>query len=255
MLRLTPDSQPPATQFVGAAAGVPSRTVVFTLGALASIALLTYGLVYIIAMPAVTPGMLVSGSFESVAFGRTAMALQIWAVAVYAFSSLPLNVLFSIRQYRVSPAGIVLGACAICLGLIMQIMNVLPGMAQYLYPGKLVAPPPEMVAYLRQTTWIRFASLDVAAFTLIFIAGLIYAAIFRRSRPLLAYVLVGSVAVFLLHLPFLWIAPRVAVTLMGLSVCIPAVAPLIYAQMAVEVHERKAKPDPPETGRQCATAI
>ncbi len=237
MLELIRNTQAAGPRVFGPGAVVPSRTVVFTLGALASIALLTYGLVYVIAVPAVTPAMLMSGSFESVAIGRTAMALQIWAVVLYAFSSLPLNVLFSIRQYRVSPAGVVLGACATCLGLIMQIMNMLPGLAQYLYPGKLVAAPPEMVPYLRQTTWIRFASLDVAAFTLIFIAGLIYAAIFWRLRPLLAYVLVGSVAVFLLHLPFLWLAPRIAVMLMGLSVCIPAVAPLIYAQMAVEVFE------------------
>lgn len=212
----------------------PSRAVVFTLGALASLALITYGLVYVFAIPAVTPAMLMSGSFESLKVGRLAMGLQIWAVAVYALASLPLNVLFSIRQYRVSPAAIVLGACATCLGLIMQIMNSLPSVAQWLYPGHILAPPPDLAPYLRQANWIRFASLDVAAFTLIFIAGLIYAGVFWRTHRLLAYVLVGCVAVFLLHLPFLWIAPRLAVILMGLSVCIPAIAPLIYAQMTVE---------------------
>lgn len=186
---------PTGPPLAGAGTGVPSRTVVFTLGALVSIALLTYGLVQVIAIPAVTPAMLMSGSFEPVAIGRTATGLQTCAVVLYAFSSLPLNVLFSIRQYRVSPAGIVLGAGATCLGLIIEIMNMLPGLAQFLYPGKL-PPPPEMVSYLRQTTWIRFASLDVAAFTLIFIAG-------------------------------------IGVMLMGLSVCIPAVAPLSYARMAV----------------------
>ena len=221
-------------------APAPSRAVVFTLGGLASLALITYGLVYVFAIPAVTPAMLMSGSFESLKVGRVAMGLQIWAVAVYAFSSLPLNVLFSIRQYRVSPAAIVLAACASCLGLIMQIMNSVPSLAVWLYPGQIIAPSPDMAPYLRQSNWIHFASLDVAAFSLLFIAGLIYAGVYWRTRRLLAYVLVGTVVVFLLHLPFLWIAPRVAVILMGLSVCVPAIAPLIYAQMTVEEPQQTA---------------
>lgn len=210
------------SQTSSANVSLPSRSVVFTLGALASIALLTYGLVYVFAIPAITPAMLISGSFQSIQIGQVAMALQILAVLVYAFSSLPLTMLFSIRQYRVSPAGIVLAGCAMCLGLILQIQNMLPGLAQHFYPGKLIMPPPEMVPYLNQSTWIHFASLDVTAFTLIFIAWLIYAGIFWRKRRLLAYVLVGSVVVFLLHLPILWIAPRIAVILMGMSICIPA---------------------------------
>lgn len=216
------------------APATPSRAIVWTLGAMSSIALLAYGLVYMLAMPGVTVQTLVSGSFGSLSIGRAAIVVQTCAAALYAFSSLPLCVLFSVRQYRFSPAGIVLGACASCLGLTMQILNMVPGMARYVYPGKPIAPPAEMAAWVSQSEWIHFVSLDVAAFTLIYVAGLIYAAIYWRSRRILAYTLVASPIVFLLHLPVLWVAPRAAVMLMGLSVCIMAIAPLIYAPMALE---------------------
>jgi len=211
-----------------------AKWVVYAFGICASAGLLAYGLVYIFAMPAVTPEMLISGSFGTLHIGPAAIAIQMWAVVIYAFASLPLNVMFTIRQYRASPVGMVMAACLTCLALTMQITNGLPGLAMYLYPAKLIPPPADMPAYLAQANWIRFASLDVAAFTMLFVAGLIYAAVFWRTHRVLALVLVGSVVVFLLHLPVLWIAPRMAVAMMGLSVCIPACAPLIYSKMAVE---------------------
>jgi len=211
-----------------------SRPGVLTLGALAGLGLLVCGLGYVITLPRITPGMLVTGSFAGVATSRLFALTQTCSILTYACALLPLTVMFSVRQFRAHPFGIVFAGCAMAVALLIEILNNLPGLAMQLLPAPVVAPPAEFAPYVRQMEWTRYASQDVAAFTMIFVAGLVYAAIYRRRRPLLAYAFLGSVAAFLLHVPFLWISPAVAVFLMGLSICLPAATPVILARLTVE---------------------
>lgn len=211
-----------------------ARTPLLLLGGLSTLGIFGCGLSYLIALPPVTPAMLLSGSFESLPVGRGFGALQSASILLYAFALLPISMALSVRHYRLNPIGMIVAGCITALSVVMEILNNLPVLTAQLYPAPLASPPPELVAYLRQAAWIRYLSLDVAGFTLAFGAVLLYGALFRRHRRLLAWVAVGSVAVFFLHLPFLWISPTVAVALMGLSICIAGCTPLIYAQLASE---------------------
>jgi hypothetical protein len=211
-----------------------ARAPLLVCAGLSSLGILGCGVSYLIALPAVTPAMLVSGSFQSLSLSRAFGLVQSGTVLLYAAALLPVAVALSIRQYRVNPFGIVLGGCIWVLSLAIEVFNTLPTLAVRLYPGRLIAPPAEMLPYLQQTQWIRFLAFDVAGFTLGFVAALIFAFVFRRREPRLAWLAVGSVAVFLLHLPFLWFSPVAAVALMGASICIAAATPLLYARLAAE---------------------
>lgn len=211
-----------------------ARKPLLLLGGLSTLGVLVCGLSYLIALPPVTPAMLLSGSFDSLPVGRGFGALQAGSVLLYAFTLLPVGVALSVRHYRINPAGMIIGGCITGVSVLMEIFNNLPALTALLYPAALVPPPPELAACLRQAAWIRYVSFDVAGFTLAFAAGLLYAVIFRRKQSLLAWIAIGSVGIFLLHLPFLWISPTVAVALMGLSICLAGCTPLIYARLASE---------------------
>lgn len=208
-----------------------SPAPLYACAGLSSFGVLSCGLSYLIALPPVTPAMLVSGSFGSLAAGRVFGIVQSGTVLLYALALLPVAAALTIRQYRVNPFGIFLGGCISCLSVVLEVINTLPALTAQLYPASLLAPPPEMAAYVRQTQWIRFVSFDVAGFTLGFVAALLYAFLFRRQESRLAWVAIGTVAVFLLHLPILWVSPVVAVALMGVSICIGAAPPLLYARL------------------------
>jgi hypothetical protein len=209
-----------------------ARAPLLVCASLSSLGILGCGVSYLVALPPVTPAMLVAGSFESLAVGRGFGIVQSGTVLLYALALLPVVVALAIRQYRVHPFGIVLGGCIWVLSLVIEVFNTLPTLALRLYPAPLIAPPAAMLPYLRQTQWIRFLAFDVAGFTMGFVAALVFAVVFRRREPRLAWLAVGSVAVFLIHLPFLWISPVVAVALMGASICIAAATPLLYARLA-----------------------
>lgn len=220
--------------------GRSGRLALLLLGALATAAVAAYGLGYVLALPRVTPGMLLSGSFDTVALPRWFGLMQTAAVLLYSASLLPVTVALTLQRYRSAPVALVIGGSATCLALVMEVFNNLPVLVQHLYPGELIAAPAALLPYVRQTSWIRFAAFDVMAFTLLFAAALLYAAVFRREQPLLIWAAVGSVVVFVAHLPLLWVAPGLGAGVMGLSICLGACVPLLLAILAIGPHALQA---------------
>ncbi len=205
------------------------------LGCLAAIGLAGYGLAYIIVMPAVDPGGFIPQ--EAGATGGAPAGFGIWLAAfilLYAFAFLPVVVLFTIRQYKTNPYALVPGGCLMCLSLIIEIINNLPLLAAGIQPVRLAEIPVEVALYLRQMETIRYLSFDVAGFSLAYAAIFVYALVYFKTQRLLAYVILGSIALFILNVPCLWFSPNAAVILMALSVLAFAFVPVRLAWLAAE---------------------
>jgi hypothetical protein len=140
----------------------------------------------------------------------------------------------TIKQYSTHPCAVVLACCLICTSLVIEIVNNLPIIAAWIYPGKLENIPPDVLLYLRQMETLRFLSYDVAGFTLAYAAFFCYALVYFRTRRALSVTIWGSIVAFIANVPFLWIAPNVAIILMAVSIFAFASVPIFLARMAVE---------------------
>lgn len=150
---------------------------------------------------------------------------------VYASALLPLVLLYATAGLRRRPVSTAVIASALSVAALIEIVTYLPVLALQLHP--VPAPPPTLAETLRQTAWIRFVAFDIAGFAIAFGAGSACAIIYRRRFPYLACAFLGSIAVFLLHLPLLAITPAFATALMSLSVCLCSSMPMMIAVLAV----------------------
>jgi hypothetical protein len=209
------------------------RNSFLALGILAAIGLLGYGLSYIIVMPQVSLGGFVPttpGSGTPSYFGTTLAAF----ILLYAFAFLPVTTLFTVKKYSVNPHAVVLAGCLAGISSLIEIFNNLPLVAKGVYPGELESIPANVLLYLRQVETIRFLAFDVAGFSLIYAASLIYAIVFFRSQRFLSRTIIASIVLFLTNVPCLWFAPNAAVILMVFSIFALAPVPIFLARMSIE---------------------
>ncbi len=214
-----PDSRPPGT-----------RNPAVWLAALSAAGLLAYGLPTLLAPPAVTPEMLVSGDFRGIEVSRLWGAIQSGGALLYASALLPLVVLYAVAEIRIRPVVTAVIASALAVALVIEIFSYLPTLALQLHP--VPPPPPEIARALGPTNWIRFVALDIAGFSIAYVAGGTITWLYRRHSPRLAWAFLSGIAVFLLHLPVLAVAPRAAGALMGASICLCVSLPLLLATLA-----------------------
>ncbi len=205
------------------------------LGVLAAVGLVGYGLAYIIVMPKVSPGGFVPTTLGTSASASSGFGTILAVfVLVYAFALLPVNIMFTIKNYRTSPCALVFACCLTSLSLVIEILNNLPLIAVGIYPGQLTSISSDVLLYLRQVETIRWLSYDVTGFTLAYVAIFVYALVYFRSQRRLSYTILGSIALFVANVPCLWFAPNAAVILMALSIFAFALVPIYLARMATE---------------------
>jgi len=211
------------------------RNGFLALGVLAAIGLVGYGLTYIIVMPQVSPDGFVPAAREASSgassdFGTILAAL----VLLYAFAFLPVTTLFTVKKYSVNPYALVFAGCLAGISSLIEIFNNLPLIATGVYPGELANVTAEVLLYLRQVEMLRFLAFDVAGFTLLYAAALVYALVFFRTHRLLSGTILASIVLFLANVPCLWFAPETAVLLMAVSIFALAPVPVCLAKMAIE---------------------
>ena len=205
---------------------------------LSAAGLLAYALPTLLAPPAVTPEMLVSGDFSGIEVSRLWGAVQTGGALLYASALLPLVMLYAFAEMRLRPVATAVIASALAVALVIEITSYLPTLALQLHP--VPPPPPEIARALGPTNWIRFVALDIAGFSIAYVAG--GAWLYRRHAPRLAWTFLAGIAVFLLHLPLLPVAPRLAGAVMGASICLCVSLPLLLATLAAPV--TTAEPSP-----------
>ncbi len=202
------------------------------LGILASVALVAYCIPTLRMIDAVSPDGFIP---QSVATDGPATPHMNWSalfVLIYAFASIPLIVLLTIRQFKSNPAGLVAAGSLLILSMIMEIFNSMPLLAASLANVKLAVVAPEVALRFAQSEAMRFMGLDVAGFTLIYMMYMAYGVIFFRKRPSLGVLVALSIVLFLANVPFLWIAPRVAVILMVSSILLVVPVPVYMALLS-----------------------
>lgn len=128
----------------------------------------------------------------------------------------------------------VIACCLLVLSLVIEVVNNLPLLAASMAAGKLAEVPSGVLLRRRQEETIRYLSLDVAGFTLLYAAVLFYAVVCRGSGRLLPRTIVVSVALFVANVPCLCLSGRLALILMSLSIFALAPVPVCLAGMATE---------------------
>jgi hypothetical protein len=203
------------------------------LGVLAGLSLFGYALVNLIRMPAVSPDAFVPKALSQA--GRSPVgSLQFIFVLGFSFSFLPVSIMFTIKRYKDNPYGMVLGSSLLCLALILEVMNNLPFVGNYLYLEPLAPLPPAVLLYLNQTAAIRYLSFDVAGFSILYVSLLVFAVIYWNVNRIMGYLIVASVIIFSVSAPFLWITGSMAVVLMAVSIFCLVPIPIYFGRMAVE---------------------
>lgn len=210
------------------------RKTIWILGILAGLGLFGYALVYLIRMPAVSPDAFVpklnvTASTKSLPFGL----VQGFFIMMYSFAFLPVVVMFTIKRYVENPYALVLGGSLLCLSLVIELVNNLPVLGQYIYPEPLAQISPDITLYLKQTDSIRYLSLDVAGFTLFYAAMLVYMLHYWKTKRILSWIVIVSVVTFTASVPCLWFNGGAAVALMEISVLCVSPFPLIFGKLAI----------------------
>lgn len=211
------------------------KSVYLVLGILAAISLIGYGLTYLIRMPKVDPANFIP---QEPGINNNTYSIRVvfqsGFILLYAFSFLPVTVLFSIKKYHINPYAIVLAGCLAGISFLIEIFNNLPVVAFGLVPGKLSSVPPEVMLYLKQIDTIKYLSFDVPGFSLAYTAIFIYAMIYLPNHRGFSYLVFGSIFLFLANIPCLWIAPNAAIPLMVFSIFTLAPVPVFLSRKAVE---------------------
>jgi hypothetical protein len=207
----------------------------WALGILATVGLLGYGLTYIIVMPKISPDGFVPKTIglSSSTVSSFSAALAAF-VLLYAFAFLPVTVIFTVKKYSTNPFALVLAGSLIGISLVIEIINNLPIIAAWVYPGSFVSIPSDTLLYLRQVETLKFLAYDVAGFTLAYMAFFCYAIVYFRTYRLLSYTIIGSIVAFIANVPFLWFAPNMAIILMAISIFAFASVPIFLVRMSVE---------------------
>jgi hypothetical protein len=206
----------------------------FALGALAGVGLLGYGSLYLLVMPAVGPDAFVPIQLEDTRTSRFPFeVVQASFILLYAFSLLPVTIMFTVRENSRSPHALVFACCLLSLSSVLEIVNNLPVLSAGIYPRELQSVPPEVALRLAQGEALRYLAQDAAGFTLIYVAALVYAVVYWESDRWLSLAVATSIVLFLANIPFLWLAPPLAVILMVISVFALIPLPIFMVSKAV----------------------
>jgi hypothetical protein len=210
------------------------KKIFLILGILTAIGLLGYGLAYLIVMPQVSPEGFVPRALEndtavSLSFGT----IQAIFILIYAFSFLPVSVMFTVKKYHLNPYAMVLACCLLGISSMLEISNNLPVVATGIYPGEFEQIPVDVLLYLKQIETIQYLALDVAGFSLIYAAVFVYALVYYRSHRWLSHTIFASIILFVLNVPCLWFAPHAAVILMAISIFALVPVPVFLAREAI----------------------
>lgn len=212
--------------------------LVFALGIAATFALVAYCIPTLQMMNAVTPDGFIPQATPTSQPGKQHINWSALAVLVYAFASIPVIVLFTIRQFRVSPAGIITASSLLLLSMIMEVFNSLPMLASSIANVKLSPVSPEVALRFAQSEAMRFMGFDVAVFTLIYACYMAYGVILFKRNKLLGYSVAASIVLFIANVPFLWIAPWMAVILMVSSILLAAPVPVYMALLSFKTETK-----------------
>lgn len=209
-----------------------NNLLVFALGITAAISLVAYCIPTLQMINAVTPDGFIPQTPQTNQPAQQHINWSALAVLVYAFASIPVIVLFTIRQFSVSPVGIVTASSLLFLSMIMEVFNSLPMLAVSIANVKLSVVSPEVALRIAQSEATRFMGFDVAGFTLIYMCYMAYGIIFFRRNRLLGYLVAASIVLFIANIPFLWIAPWMAVILMVSSILLVAPVPVYMSLLS-----------------------
>jgi hypothetical protein len=216
------------------------RKVFYLLGLFTAVGLIGYGISYLVVMPKVSPG-----GFVPTTPGNSAGIPSVFAIVqsafilLYAFSFFPVSVMFALKKHYLNPHAVILAESLLGISLIMEIINNLPVIAAGMYRGSLAGISPDVMLYLRQMETLKYLSYDVAGFTLAYAAFFIYAITYFKSWKVFSYTVFGSILLFIANIPFLWLAPKVAIVLMVLSIFLFAAVTVFLAGIAVKEQFRK----------------
>lgn len=215
--------------------GITFRYTFIILGIVTFISVFLYGIGNIAQMPEVSPDGFIPTSLENAPQSNTWLAmLSPIFVLLYAFSFIPVVLLFTIAKFKTNPYAMIIAVSMIVVSLVIEIVNALPMVSFMLTSVKMPAISPELLLYLKQTDAVRFLAYDVAGFTFAYMGLFIYALVFFKSHPLLSYLILASIVLFIANVPFLWIMPVMAVILMGISIIAFSVIPLIIVRITVK---------------------
>jgi hypothetical protein len=210
------------------------QKMIFIFSVITSISLVAYGVASLMNMQAVNPeGFIPSALPSRSGSGFNIGILSALCVLAYAFSFLPVIAFFTVKKYQISPAALILAACLLLISFVLEIVNSLPLLSLGILGGKVGGVSPDVQLYVHQMDAVKFMAFDVAGFTLAYIAFGIYALVFFRTKKILSFTMIGSIITFIANVPFLWIAPPVAVILMVISIFAFAVVPPVLAKMAL----------------------
>jgi len=209
------------------------QKIMVFLGILAGLSLFGYALVNLIRMPDVNPGAFVPNTLEQPS-GSSFGLFQLVFVLGFSFAFLPVSVMFTVKRYAENPHAMILGGSLLCLALIIEIINNLPFLGMYIYPERLTNISPFVMLYLNQMAAIRYLSFDVAGFTILYTALLIYAVVYWNSKRILSYLIIASVIIFTASAPLLWVSGKAAVVFMAISVFCLVPVPVLFGRVAVE---------------------
>jgi uncharacterized membrane protein YhaH (DUF805 family) len=209
--------------------GARSSTVwsksLVVLGVLAAAGLAGYAVSYLVALPSVGSGGFVPTSLGDRDGTPSTLATVLAGFALlYAFAFLPVAVAVTVRRYRAASSASIIAACLAGVSSVVEIVNNLPVFAAGIFPGDLQSIPADVLLRLIQMDAIRFLALDVAGFTLVYLAFAVYALVEWRESRRPAYLIATSIVLFIVNVPFLRFAPKAAVVLMAASIL--AMAPV-----------------------------
>jgi hypothetical protein len=207
--------------------------VTLILGILAGLCLLGYASNNLLRMPAASPDAFVPK--ELIQAGRSSFSLlQFVFILGFSFSFLPVTIMFTIKRYADNPHGMIFGCSLLCFALILEIINNLPFLGNYVYPEPLAQIPPDVLLYLNQVSAIRYLSFDVAGFTILYVSLFMFAVIYWNTKRIMGWLIIASIVIFSASAPFLWISGSAAVILMAVSVYCLVPIPIYFGTMALE---------------------
>jgi hypothetical protein len=207
--------------------------VTLILGILAGLCLLGYASNNLLRMPAASPDAFVPK--ELIQAGRSSFSLlQFVFILGFSFSFLPVTIMFTLKRYADNPHGMIIGCSLLCFALILEIINNLPFLGNYVYPEPLAQIPPDVLLYLNQVSAIRYLSFDVAGFTILYVALFIFAVVYWNSKRMMGWLIIASIVIFSASAPFLWISGSAAVILMAVSIYCLVPIPIYFGRMALE---------------------
>jgi hypothetical protein len=222
------------------------RNIFLLFGAIAFLSVFLYGIGSLMQMTQVSPDGFIPKTLESAHKPDSWLTiLSPVFVFLYAFCFLPIVVLFSITWFRANPYAIVIAGCMLVLSFMIEIMNALPLISFLIAHKQLKAVSPEMMLYLRQTDAIHFLAYDVAGFTLAYAGLFVYALLFFKSHKLFSLLILASIVLFIVNVPFLWVSPAIATTLMALSIFAFSVLPLFMLKMIHSLPNSICQQNPP----------